>query len=142
SVIIMTGYGTIEAAVDAIKRGAEDYVTKPFDYEAVRKKIARLMEVVELRERVAQLENRLERHPCFENIVSLAPSMERVLNRARLVAGTDASVLIIGETGTGKEMLARAIHDASPRARMPFVPVNSGALPRDLAARELFGFRK
>src|ERR1039458_3034392 len=68
SVIIMTGYGTIETAVDAIKRGAEDYVTKPFDYEAVRKKIARLTEVIELRERVAQLEKNLERHPCFENI--------------------------------------------------------------------------
>ena len=117
TVIIMTGYGTIETAVDAIKRGAEDYVTKPFDYEAVRKKIARLMEVVELRERVAQLEKHLERHPWFENIVSLSPSMERVLERARMAAGTDAPVLVLGETGTGKEMLARAIHAASPRAR-------------------------
>jgi two-component system NtrC family response regulator len=142
TVLIMTGYGTIETAVDAIKRGAEDYVTKPFDYEAVRKKIARLMEVVELRERVAQLEKNLERHPSFENIVSLSPAMERVLDRARMAAGTDASMLVLGETGTGKEMLARAIHAASPRARMPFVGVNSGALPRELAESELFGFRK
>jgi len=142
TVVIMTGYGTIETAVEAIKRGAEDYMTKPFDYEAVRKKIARLMEVVELRERVAQLEKNLERHPCFENIVSLSPAMERLLERARLAAGTDASMLILGETGTGKEMLARAIHAASPRARMPFVAVNSGALPRELVESELFGFRK
>jgi two-component system response regulator AtoC len=142
SVIIMTGYGTIETAVDAIKRGAEDYVTKPFDYEAIRKKIARLMEVVELRERVAQLETNLERHPCFENIVSLSPSMERVVDRARLASATDASVLVLGETGTGKEMLARAIHAASLRSRMPFVAVNCGALPRDLAESELFGVRK
>ena len=142
SVVIMTGYGTIETAVDAIKRGAEDYVTKPFDYEAVRKKIARLMEVVELRERVAQLEKKLERHPCFENIVSLSPAMERVIERARLAAATDASVLVLGETGTGKEMLSRAMHDASPRARMPFVAVNCGALPRELVESELFGFRK
>ena len=142
SVIIMTGYGTIETAVDAIKRGAEDYITKPFDYEAVRKKIARLMEVIELRERVAQLENNLERHASFENIVGLSPAMERVLERARLAAGTDASVLILGETGTGKEMLARAIHESSLRARMPFLAVNCGALPRDLAESELFGFRK
>ena len=141
-VVIMTGYGTIETAVDAIKRGAEDYVTKPFDYEAVRKKIARLLEVVELRERVAQLEKHLERHPSFENIVSLSPAMERVMERARLAAGTDASVLVLGETGTGKEMLARALHAASPRARMPFVAVNSGALPRELVESELFGFRK
>ncbi len=142
TVVIMTGYGTIETAVDAIKRGAEDYVTKPFDYEAVRKKVARLMEVNELRERVSQLEKNLERHPSFENIVSLSPGMERVIDRARLAAGTDASLLVLGETGTGKEMLARAIHAASQRARMPFVAVNSAALPRELAESELFGFRK
>ena len=142
TVVIMTGYGTIETAVEAIKRGAEDYVTKPFDFQAVRKKIARLMEVNDLRERVAQLEKHLERHPSFENIISLSPSMERVLDRARMAAGTDVSVLILGETGTGKEMLARAIHAASSRARMPFVGVNSGALPRELVESELFGFRK
>jgi len=142
TVVIMTGYGTIETAVDAIKRGAEDYVTKPFDYEAIRKKIARLMEVIELRERVDQLEKQMERHPSFENIVSLSPAMERVLDRARMAAATDASVLLLGETGTGKEMLARAIHAASPRARMPFVAVNSGALPRELVESELFGVRK
>jgi DNA-binding NtrC family response regulator len=142
AVLIMTGYGTIETAVEAIKRGAEDYVTKPFDYEAIRKKIARLMEVIELRERVDQLEKHLERHPSFENIVCLSPAMERVLDRARMAAATDASVLLLGETGTGKEMLARAIHAASPRARMPFVAVNSGALPRELVESELFGVRK
>jgi two-component system response regulator AtoC len=142
TIVIMTGYGTIETAVEAIKRGAEDYVTKPFDYEAVRKKIARLMEVIELRERVSQLERHLERHPCFENIVSVAPAMEKVLERARMAAATDVPVLILGETGTGKEMLARAIHGASPRARLPFVAVNSGALPHDLAESELFGVRR
>ncbi len=142
AVVIMTGYGTIETAIEAIKKGAEDYVTKPFDYEAVRKKIARLMEVMELRERVVQLEGHLERHACFESIIAVSPAMERLLERARLAAASDASVLILGETGTGKEMLARAIHQASPRARMPFVPVNSGALPRELVESELFGFRR
>jgi DNA-binding NtrC family response regulator len=142
TVIIMTGYATIETAVEAIKCGAEDYITKPFDHETVRRKIARLTEVVELRERVAQLEKNLERHPCFENIVSISPAMEKVLERARLAAATEASVLILGDTGTGKEMLARAIHAASGRSRMPFVAVNCGALPRDLAESELFGFRK
>jgi DNA-binding NtrC family response regulator len=142
AVVIMTGYGTIETAVDAIKRGAEDYLTKPFDYEAVRKKVARLMEVIELRERVAQLETKLERHPCFENILTVSPDMERVMERARLAAGTDAPVLILGETGTGKEMLAHAIHDASSRARRPFVAINCGALPRELVESELFGFRR
>ncbi len=142
AVVIMTGYGTIETAIDAIKKGAEDYITKPFDYEAVRKKVARLTEVMELRERVLQLEGHLERHACFESIIAVSPAMERVLERARLSAATDVSVLIVGETGTGKEMLARAIHQASPRARMPFVAVNSGALPRELAESELFGFRR
>ncbi|MCC6365847.1 MAG: sigma-54-dependent Fis family transcriptional regulator [Bryobacterales bacterium] len=141
-VVIMTGYGTIETAVEAIKRGAEDFLTKPFDYQVVRKKVARLMEVTELRERVAQLESNLERHDCFENIVSVAPGMQKVLERARLAAQTDATVLIVGETGTGKELLGRAIHAASPRARMAFVPVNCGALPRELVESELFGFRK
>ncbi len=138
----MTGYATIETAIEAIKKGAEDYITKPFDYQAVRKKIARLMEVMELRERVAQLESNLERHACFENIITVSPTMERVLERARHAAATDASVLIVGETGTGKEMLARAIHQSSPRAAMPFLAINSGALPRDLVESELFGFRR
>jgi len=142
AVIVMTGYGTIETAIEAIKKGAEDYITKPFDFEALRKKVARLMEVMELRERVAQLEGNLERHSCFENIISVSPGMERVIDRARLSAATDASVLIVGETGTGKEMLARAIHQASRRARMPFVAVNSGALPRELVESEMFGFRR
>ena len=142
AVVIMTGYGTIETAIEAIKKGAEDYLTKPFDYEAVRKKIARLMEVMELRERVAQLENHLERHACFENIIAVSTAMERVIERARMAAATNAAILIVGETGTGKEMLARAIHQASPRARMPFVAVNCGALPRELVESELFGFRR
>ncbi|MBI1749319.1 MAG: sigma-54-dependent Fis family transcriptional regulator [Acidobacteria bacterium] len=142
AVIIMTGYGTIETAVEAMKRGAEDYLTKPFDREAVRKKIARLMEVFALRSRVAQLEASLEVSPSFGNFVSVSPAMQRLVERARAVAATDASVLLVGETGTGKEMLARAIHLASPRAARPFIPVNCGALPHELVESELFGFRR
>ncbi|MBI4910744.1 MAG: sigma-54-dependent Fis family transcriptional regulator [Acidobacteria bacterium] len=142
SIVIMTGYGTIETAVDAMKRGAEDYITKPFDFQAIRKKVGRLLEVLELRERVVQLETHLERHPCFENIVCVSPAMERVLERARLAANSGASILILGETGTGKEMLARAIHGASNRSRHPFMALNCGALPRELVESELFGFRR
>ena len=142
AVVIMTGYGTIETAVEAVKRGAEDYVTKPFDRQVVRKKIGRLMEVFELRDHVTQLEASLERSPSFAAIVTVSPLMNRVLDRARTAAQTDAPVLILGETGTGKEMLARAIHAASPRARGPFVPVNCGALPRELVESELFGSRR
>jgi len=142
AVVIMTGYGTIETTVEAIKRGAEDYLTKPFDRQAVCKKIARLMEVFELRERVVQLEASLQHSPSFETFVSVSPLMQRVLKRVQAAAATDASVLLLGETGTGKEMLARAIHAASPRARRPFVPINCGALPRELIESELFGFRR
>ena len=142
AVIIMTGYGTIETAVEAIKRGAEDYLTKPFDREAVLKKIARLMEVFELRERVAQLEANLERNAPFDRLVVVSSIMQRVLDRARTAAATDAPILLLGETGTGKEMLARAIHSASPRAGRPFVPINCGALPHELVESELFGFRR
>jgi DNA-binding NtrC family response regulator len=142
AIIIMTGYGTIETAVEAIKRGAEDYLTKPFDRQAVRKKIRRLMEVFELRERVAQLEGHLERFPSFETFVYASPQMQRMLERARAAAHSEASILLLGETGTGKEMLARAIHAASPRANRPFVPINCGALPRELVESELFGFRR
>jgi len=142
AVIIMTGYGTIETAVEAVKRGAEDYITKPFDRQAVRKKVARLMEVLELREHVAQLKASLDCCPSFQSFVFVSSLMQRVLEKARTAAATGAPVLLLGETGTGKEMLARAIHAASPRARAPFVPVNCGALPRELVESELFGVRR
>jgi DNA-binding NtrC family response regulator len=142
AVIIMTGYGTIETAVEAIKRGAEDYLVKPFDGQAVQKKIGRLSEVFGLRDRVTQLEASLGRIPCFDNLVGVSPAMQRVLERARAAAASDAPILLVGETGTGKEMLARAIHQASRRAGRPFVPVNCGALPHDLVESELFGYRR
>jgi DNA-binding NtrC family response regulator len=142
-VMIMTGFGTIENAVEAIKRGAEDYLTKPFDREAVRKKVGRLMEVNDLRRRVAQLEQNLgERRSAFEAAIYVSRAMQRVVERAQAAAGTDASVLLLGETGTGKEMLARAIHQASRRADSPFMAINCGALPRDLVESELFGVRR
>ncbi len=142
-VVIMTGFGTIENAVEAVKRGAEDYLTKPFDREAVRKKVGRLMEVYDLRRRVAQLEENLQdRRSAFESVVYVSRPMQRVVERAQAAAGTDASVLLLGETGTGKEMLARAIHRASRRADAPFTAINCGALPRELVESELFGVRR
>ena len=142
-IVIMTGFATIETAVDAIKRGAEDYLTKPFDRDAVRKKVGRLMEVHRLRQRVAKLEADLGRSgDPFRELIFVSNGMQRVVERARTVAPTDAAVLIVGETGTGKERLARAIHGASRRAGAEFVPVNCGALPRELIESELFGVRR
>lgn len=142
AVVVMTGYGTIETAVEAIKRGAEDYLTKPMDSQALRKKMARLMEIFELREHVQHLEDNLERAPSFEAIISVSPAMRAALEKARTVAATEASVLLLGETGTGKEMMARAIHATSKRAGGIFLPVNCGALPRELVESELFGVRR
>ncbi len=143
AVIIMTGFATIETAVESVKRGAEDYITKPLDPDTVRKKVGRTMEMMQLRTRVAQLEANL--HDCqtpFESLVFVSPLMQRVVEIAHTAAESDASVLLLGETGTGKEMVARAIHGASRRASAPFVAVNCGALPRELVESELFGVRR
>jgi DNA-binding NtrC family response regulator len=142
AVVVMTGHGTIETAVEAIKRGAEDYLTTPLDSHALRKKVARLMEVLELRDRVRQLEANLDCASSFEAILSVSPPMLRAIERARTAASADASILLVGETGTGKEMMARAIHAGSPRAAGVFLPVNCGAIPRDLVESELFGVRR
>ena len=142
-VLIMTGFGTIETAVEAMKRGAEDYLTKPFDREAVRKKVGRVLEVHHLRQKVQQLEDNLRAasRP-FEDFIHVSTQMNRVVERAAAVAVSEASVLIVGETGTGKEMLARAIHGLSRSSSGPFVAINCGAIPRDLVESELFGVRK
>lgn len=142
-VVIMTGFGTIETAVEAIKRGAEDYITKPFDREAVRKKVGRLMEVYRLRRRVAKLEADLRQSgDPFQDVIFVSSGMQKIVERVRTVAATDAAVLLVGETGTGKERLARAIHRASQRSGREFVAVNCGALPRELIESELFGVRR
>ncbi|MBI3680627.1 MAG: sigma-54-dependent Fis family transcriptional regulator [Acidobacteria bacterium] len=142
SVVLMTGFGTIETAVEAIKRGAEDYITKPFDSQTVLKKVSRLMELYELKARVAGLELQNEPGSPFASIVTGSPAMRKVIDRARVAALSSAPVLLVGETGTGKEMMARAIHFASPRAAQSFVPVNCAALPQELVESELFGYRK
>jgi len=142
-VLIMTGYGTIETAVDAIKRGAEDYLTKPFDQQAIRKKVGRLMEVQRLRRQVAQLEANLQQiSDPFREFVYVSGVMQKLVERARAAGASDTSVLIVGETGTGKEMLARAIHRTSRRSSAPFLPIDCGAIPRELVESELFGVRR
>ena len=142
SVILMTGFGTIETAVASIKRGAEDYLTKPFDSETVLKKVSRLMELYELKEKVVRLEEQLQQKSPFSEIVAGSSTMRAVVQRASVAAQSAAPVLIVGETGTGKEMLARAIHNASPCTSHPFIAVNCAALPHDLIESELFGHRK
>lgn len=142
SIIIMTGFGTIASAVEAIKRGAEDYVTKPFDDQVILKKVGRILELYTLREQVGQLEKRLHLRETFANIVFVSSVMGRLLEKAQAAAACDLPVLLVGETGTGKELLAHALHAASRRAAGPFLAVNCGALPRELVESELFGHRR
>jgi len=142
SVVLMTGFGTIDTAVEAIKRGAEDYITKPFDAETVLKKVSRLMEIYELRDRLVKLESARGQESPFGDIVAGSSVMQNVLDRARAAAQSSAPVLLVGETGTGKEMVGRAIHAAGPRCAKAFVPVNCAAIPQELVESELFGHRK
>lgn len=142
SIIIMTGYGTVDSAVEAMKRGAEDYITKPFDEQLVLKKVGRVLELYGLREQVRRLEKDLGRHEAFSSIIFASPTMRRLLEKASAAAACELPVLLVGETGTGKELLARALHQAGRRANGPFIPVNCSALPHDLVESELFGHRR
>jgi DNA-binding NtrC family response regulator len=141
-VIIMTGYGTIQNAIQAMKIGASDYITKPFDRDELLRAVNQILEARRLRREVDRLREELKQTYDFPNIVGRGPTMQRVFARMHAAAAHESSVLIVGETGTGKELVARAIHYKSERARHPFVPVNCAAIPRDLFESELFGHRK
>ena len=142
AVIIMTAFGTIETAVKAIKAGAYDYLSKPVDLDQLVVLIGRISERQSLIRENAELKERLRERYKFDEIVSTSHAMEEVLNLAGRVAGSNATVLLRGGSGTGKELIAKAIHYSSPRAKYPLIKVNCAALPETLLESELFGHEK
>ncbi|MBS0170271.1 MAG: sigma-54-dependent Fis family transcriptional regulator [Nitrospira sp.] len=141
-VLIVTGYGTVKSAVEAMQKGAYDYISKPVDNEELKIVIARALQVRQLARDNRTLRAGLQEQFGFDRIVSVSREMELVKRLAKEVAATDATVLITGESGTGKDLLARAIHLVSPRAHGPMVALNCAGIPEHLLESELFGYQK
>jgi two-component system NtrC family response regulator/two-component system response regulator AtoC len=142
AVIMMTGYASIESAVGAIKAGAVDYLPKPFNPGQLRHVVAKALEQKRLREENLYLRAELEQSGHDAIVIGESRVMRQLFESARTVATADSSVLITGRSGTGKEILARFIHGASPRRDRPFVTVNCAAIPSNLIESELFGHRR
>jgi DNA-binding NtrC family response regulator len=142
SVIMITGFGSIQTAVDAIRFGAYDYVTKPCNNDELLIKVSRALEDSSKTRELQYLRNLIRSEANFSNIVSRNEKMKQIFKLVNQVAGTDVTVLILGETGTGKELLAKAIHFNSPRRTLPFIPVQCSAIPDTLLEGELFGHEK
>jgi DNA-binding NtrC family response regulator len=140
--VVMTAFGTIDSAVDAVKKGAEGYLTKPLDTEALVVVTERAMQKARLQRENLKLREKLRDRNVFGHIVVNDPRTQAVLRLVDQVAPSRASVLISGESGTGKELIAEAIHRGSPRARLPFIRLNCAALADSLLESELFGHEK
>ena len=141
-VIVMTAFGTVETAVEAMKAGASDYVLKPFSLAEMRMVIHKELDVHKLREENRSLREALGKRYTHPNVVARSPKMQEVLATVERVAPTNSTVLLGGESGVGKDLIARAIHEKSRRARGPFIKINSSAIPENLLESELFGYEK
>src|SRR4051812_21141609 len=141
-IFMITAYGTVEAAVQAVKLGANDYLPKPWDNDKLLIEIDRIISGQRLIDENTQLKRMIKQRYSFSNIVGKSERMLRVLDLVAQVAASRSTILVTGETGTGKELIAKAIHASSPRVDFAFVPVNSGSLPTELLESTLFGHVK
>jgi DNA-binding NtrC family response regulator len=141
-VVLLTAHGSERVAVEAMKAGADDYLAKPFDNDELRIVIGRALERTRLEREHRLLLDRLERDYGFGALIGSGPAMQRVFEIIRKVAETDLTVLVRGESGSGKELVAQALHYRSPRARRPFIAVNCAAISPELVESELFGHEK
>lgn len=141
-VIVMTAYGTVEIAVEAMKAGAADFLPKPFSLDHMMTVIEKALDVRALRDENQRLKQALDHRYQFDNIVGRSAAMREIFQTIERVAPTRATVLLCGESGVGKDMIARAVHHHSPRRDRPFVKINCTALPENLMESELFGYEK
>jgi DNA-binding NtrC family response regulator len=141
-VVMMTAYGSVESAVEAMKMGASDYVLKPFSLEEMTLVVRKELDAHNLREENRSLREALGQRYQYENIIAKSDKMQAVLAMVERVAPTNATVLLGGESGVGKDLVARAIHEHSNRKSGPFVKINSTAIPENLLESELFGYEK
>ena len=141
-VVMMTAYGTVETAVEAMKAGATDFLLKPFSLDHLMQVVYKALEMRALRDENRQLKAELGRRYEFDNIIGRSPAMQEIFDTIERVAPTRATVLLAGESGVGKDLVARAIHFHSPRRDRPLVKINCTAIPENLMESELFGYEK
>ena len=141
-VIIMTAYSSVETAVDALKKGAYDYLTKPLDFDRLSLTIQRIFETMYLKKENQNLKQSLGREFSRENIIGSSPAITSLLETVKMAAPSDANILITGPSGTGKELIAGAVHYNSPRKKGPFIRINCAAITETLLESELFGHER
>ncbi len=142
AVLVITAHGSVEAAVEAMKRGAADFLQKPFSLDHLTTVVGKIMAVQSLKDENQRLREQLDSRYQFDNIIGRSPAMREIFHTVERVAPTRATVLLAGESGVGKDMIARAIHQHSPRKNHAFVKINCTALPENLMESELFGYEK